>query len=168
MKRTLAGVLALLALASPTWAQVGGDKGKDQPKGQNAALEQKLIDMERQLWEAWKNKNGEPFRQNLTDQTVTVSVGGVERGKEKAADEISKGTCDVRSYSLTDTKVDWLNKDMALLTYKADQDATCGGQKVPGTVYASSIWAKKGGKWLAAFHQETPAATQPSQQAPAQ
>ena len=28
-------------------------------------------------------------------------------------------------------------------------DATCGGQKVPPSVYASSIWVKKGGKVMA-------------------
>ena len=57
---------------------------------------------------------------------------------------------------------DTVGVDAVILTYKADQDVTCGGQKMPSTVYASSIWKKQGGKWWAAFHQETPAA--PAQQ----
>jgi hypothetical protein len=54
--------------------------------------------------------------------------------------------------------VNWIDKDTALLTYKLDADATCGGKKAPGSAYASSLWVKKNGKWLTAFHQQTPAA----------
>jgi hypothetical protein len=38
----------------------------------------------------------------------------------------------------------------------ADADA-CGGQQVPATVYSSSAYVLRGGKWLAASHQETTA-----------
>lgn len=42
------------------------------------------------------------------------------------------------------------------MTYKAKQDTTCGGNKVPAEVVASSVYVNKGGKWLAASHQESP------------
>ena len=86
-----------------------------------------------------------------------VDATGVLQGKDKAMDMFTKNPCDVKSYSLSDTKVDWIDKDTALLTYKAESDATCGGQKSPSPVYAASVWVKKNGKWIAAFHQETPA-----------
>jgi hypothetical protein len=44
-----------------------------------------------------------------------------------------------------------------VMTYAATQDATCEGKKQTGNVFATSIWQKKGGKWLSPFHQETEA-----------
>ena len=127
-------------------------------KGKNADVEQKLTVAEKQLWEAWKNKDMGPFKQHLTDDTVMVDPGGITQGKDKAVDFMTKNPCDVKSYSLGDMKVDWIDKDTALVTYKAQSDATCGGQKTPESVYAASLWVKKNGKWLGAFHQETAAA----------
>jgi len=127
-------------------------------KSKNSDVEQKLTGAEKQLWEAWKNKDMSPFKQNLTDDTVMVDPTGIVQGKDKAVDALTKAPCDVKSYSLGDIKVDWIDKDAVLLTYKADSDATCGGQKTPPSVYAASLWVKKNGKWLGAFHQETPVA----------
>lgn len=127
-------------------------------KSKNADVEQKLTAAEKQLWEAWKNKDMGPFKEHLTNDTVMVDPGGVTQGKDKAVDFMTKNPCDVKSYSLGDMKIDWIDKDTALVTYKADADATCGGQKTPSPVYSSSLWVKKNGKWLGAFHQETAAA----------
>ena len=132
-------------------------------KGKNSDVEQKLTSSEKQLWEAWKNKDMTPFKQNLSDDSVVVDQGGVVQGRDKVVDTLTKTPCDVKSYNLGDIKVDWMDKDAVLLSYKADSDATCGGQKSPPSVYASSIWVKKSGKWQAAFHQETPAGQSPAQ-----
>lgn len=148
MKKLFVIAVGGLLFALPGFSQAAKTKNSD--------AEQKVISAEKQLWEAWKNKDFEPFKQNLAADSVMVDMGGIVYGKDKAVDMLSKTPCDVKSYALSDTKVDWIDKNTALLTYKADSDATCGGQKSPPSVYASSIWVSKGGKWQAAFHQETP------------
>jgi hypothetical protein len=153
MKKLVVVAVGLLAFGTFGFCQAA--------KGKNSDVEQKLTSAEKQLWEAWKNKDMAPFKQNLTDDTVMVDATGVVQGKDKAVDGMTKTPCDVKSYSLGDIKVDWIDKDAALLTYKADSDATCGGQKSPPSVYASSLWVKKNGKWLGAFHQETAVAPAP-------
>lgn len=125
-------------------------------KDKNSNVEQKLTSSEKQLWEAWKNKDIAPFKQSLTDDSVMIDQTGIVQGKDKALDSMTKTPCDVKSYSLGDVKVNWIDKDSALLSYKADVDATCGGQKTPPSVYASSIWVKKKSQWQTVFHQETP------------
>jgi len=150
MRKFVLLAVALLAFGTLGFSQAG--------KGKNSDVEQKLTAAEKQMWEAWKNKDMSPFKEQLTDDTVMVDMTGITQGKDKAVDFMTKNPCDVKSYSLGDIKVDWLDKDTALVTYKADTDATCGGQKTPPTVYASSIWVKKNGKWQGAFHQETAAA----------
>jgi hypothetical protein len=148
MRQILAVAVGLFAFGTLGFCQAS--------KGKNSAVEQNLTSSEKQLWQGWKNKDVSPFKQNLTDDSVMVDQTGIVQGKDKAVDNFTKMPCDVNSYSVGDIKVDWIDKDTALLTYKADADATCGGQKVPPSVYASSLWVKKSGKWQAAFHQETP------------
>ena len=122
-------------------------------KGKNTDVEQKLTSTEKQLYEAWKNHDMGPFKQSLADDIVLVDAGGIVQGKDKLVDAMTKTPCDVKSYSIGDIKVNWIDKDTALLTYKGESDATCGGEKAPTPVYASSLWIKKNGKWLSTFHQ---------------
>jgi len=123
----------------------------------NAATETKLIQMEKDLWEAWKNNSMDTFRKHMAGRSVSVGQSGVVVGTEEALQAMSSANCKVNTYSLEDTKVTWLDKNTALLTYRANQDAVCGGEKVPPAVWASSLWVNERGQWKAAFHQETEA-----------
>ncbi len=161
MKTRISLALVLALAVGSCWAQGYGDKGR---ASGNQADEDKIVQMEKDLWEAWKKHDANAFKQNLPAESVNVGAQGVE-GTDKIVEEIGKSDCQVNNYSLENTKVNWLDKNTALLTYKANQDATCGGQKIPPAVWASSLWVKRGGKWQAYFHQETPAqeATQSAQ-----
>jgi hypothetical protein len=124
-----------------------------------------VTSIEKSLWEAWKNKQAGPFEQNLTDNSVGVGPMGVQAGKEQMIKELTSNPCDVRSYSLSDWQVHELSPDTVLVTYKAKQDATCQGNKVPAEVVASSVYVKKDGKWMAASHFEAPSMPNPNQKA---
>lgn len=114
-----------------------------------------IIATEKKLWEAWKNKNIKLFKATLSADSVMIGDSGVANKTE--ALKALEIPCEVKSYELSDLKVTFLNSSAALLTYKSTQDATCGGQQVPATVWSSSAYVLRGGKWLAASHQETPA-----------
>jgi hypothetical protein len=129
---------------------------KPKPAMSKAQVQGKIIAMEKKLWEAWKNKDMKPFRTNVWSGGVMIGEGGVQN-KEAMLKDLSSMSCDVRSYSLSDLKLTWLDSDVAVLTYKAAQDATCGGTTVPAVVWASSVFVRRGGRWYAATHQETPA-----------
>jgi hypothetical protein len=114
--------------------------------------------IEKTLWEAWKNRDPEPFKTHLTDDTINIGGEGITTGKSKVIEEITGSKCEVRSYSLSDAQTHQVNADTVILTYKASQDATCDGEKVPAEVYVSSVYVKQGGKWLAALYHESAAA----------
>jgi len=42
-----------------------------------------------------------------------------------------------------------------LLTYKASQDATCGGTKIPPTILVTSTYVRKDGAWKASSYHES-------------
>jgi hypothetical protein len=126
-------------------------------QAQTRAQSQKtIIDTEKKLWEAWKNKDMKPFHANLAADAVMIGDGGVA-DKKSSLSAMEGMACDVKSYELSDLKVTFLNNSAAILTYKSTQDATCGGQAVPATVWSSSVYVMRGGRWYAASHQETTA-----------
>ena len=150
----------ILCLASFAHAQQATPAASPSPAPKPAmtkAQSQRLIiSTEKKLWEAWKNKDVKPFKTALSTDAITVSDTGVD-GKDATLKSIANSDCKVNSYSLSDFKLTMLSADVAMLTYKGTQDATCGGTTVPAAVWASSVFIRRGGKWYAATHQETPA-----------
>lgn len=126
------------------------------PAMTRAQSQRTIIATEKKLWEAWKNKDAKPFRANLTADSILISDSGVSTKKD-VVDQMANSGCDVKSYELTDFKVTFVNSSTAIVTYKSTQDATCGGQAIPPAVWSSSVYVMRGGKWLAASHQETTA-----------
>ena len=98
-----------------------------------------------------------PVEAFTPDNAISVADGGVFKGKEQILKSMSDARCVVNSFSLSDFSYMWLDKDTVVMTYTGTQDATCEGKKQGGKVFATSIWQKKGGKWLSPFHQETEA-----------
>jgi hypothetical protein len=109
----------------------------------NATVEKALEGNEKAGWQAWKDHDAKPVEGFTPDNAISVADGGIFKGKEQVLK------------SITDAR--WLDKNTVVMTYVATQDATCEGKKQAGKVFATSIWQKKGGKWLSPFHQETEA-----------
>lgn len=152
-------ILLLLALALLTGIAFAADKPA-QPQAKTAAKSgdvlQTLSAEEKRLWDAWKNKDTAVLQKLVSDDAVAVSVAGAQ-SKAEFIKEVGGGGCDVKSYDLKDLKTTTFAPGTVLLTYKAEQQATCGGQALPPAVYGSSLYLKRGGNWLVVFHQETPA-----------
>ena len=123
---------------------------------EDSKVETQIIALEKQGWEAWKNKDTAFFQTYLTDDALSVNASGIF---EKAEILEYYGSCDVKSYSLDNFKFRMLEKNSALITFTATQDAVCGGEKNPSTVRASSVYVKRGGKWLNSFYTETAASS---------
>ena len=161
MKRHLPlAALLLLALASISFAQTTPPAApsaspKPKPAMTKAQTLKKLSASETKLWEAWKTKDVKVFKANLSADSVMIGDSGVQ-GKNDAIKDLTSAPCEVKSFQLSDWKLTMLNSSTALITYKGSAEGTCGGTAIP-TVWASSIWVNRGGKWLAASHQETPA-----------
>ena len=67
----------------------------------------------------------------------------------------------VTSFSIDQAKVTFLNDTAAVITYRWTGKGTMMGQPIPSPTWASTTWLKRGGKWVAVFHQETLATPPP-------
>lgn len=159
MKRYLPlAALLLLAFASVSFAQPtpsASPSPKPKPAMSKAQIQKTLIASEKKLWEAFKNKDPKPFKTTLSADSVGVGEMGVQ-SKADLLKEITSGGCDIKSFSLSDFKLTTIDGNAAVLTYKGVTEGTCGGKAIP-TVWSSTVYVRRGGKWLAVAHQETPA-----------
>ena len=123
----------------------------------NAAVENTLQSNEQAGWQAWKDHDAKSVEGMTPENAVNIADGTVAKGKQQILKSVADPGCKVNSFSLSDFSYLWLDKDTAVMTYTATQDATCTGKKQAGKVIATSVWQKQNGKWMSAFHQETTA-----------
>jgi len=81
-------------------------------------------------------------------------------GRDVAVDAIRRENADGRRWvkaELHDVAVRTLVKDAALLSYRAE--ARWHSADADISVYASSVYVRRGDQWKLAFHQQTPLPT---------
>ncbi|MEO7674657.1 MAG: nuclear transport factor 2 family protein [Pyrinomonadaceae bacterium] len=148
MKSILMVLIIGIAASSAAFAQ------EKMAKGTNSSVETQIIALEKASWEEWKNKNASWFQTYLTDDALNINGSAVSNKSQ-----IVKSTgsdCEVKSYSVDNFQFVMLDKNAALITYTATQDGVCSEKALPASVRASSVYVKRGGKWLNALYMETP------------
>lgn len=120
-----------------------------------ASVEATLIQLEKDSWVAWQGHDGRFFDRFLSDDHIEVGIGGPS-GKTDVVAGVSGGGCVVASYRLDRFKVRQLDDGTAVLTYWADQTTHCGEAKVPSPVWATSMYQKRGGRWLNVLYVQSP------------
>jgi hypothetical protein len=141
-------VLTLLALAA-------SDPGSRAAPIQGT-LKDTLVDLERQSWQAWQQRDGAFFQAFLSDDHVEVGFRGVAR-KAAVVAGVASPACVVHSFAIDSFDLTTLNPTTALLTYHAAQRTLCNGHAVPSPVWASSLYVRRGGRWLNAMYQQSQA-----------
>lgn len=145
MKRTLSIIVPALIL-------IAGLTAIAEPTDE-AAVKEQLVKLEKQSWEAWKNRDGKFFQDFLADDHVEVTFGGVI-SKKDVVPFVGSSACTVKSYKLDHFEMKMFDKNTALLTYWEEQDTVCQNQ-VPSPCWVSSLYIKRGDKWLNVFYQQT-------------
>jgi hypothetical protein len=120
----------------------------------NEALKKKLVTLEKQSWEAWKNHDGKFYERFLSDDHVEVGPFGVS-SKAEVVELVSSGRCKVETFSVDSFKMQMLDKNTALLTYHAAQTTACRKFVIPSPVWISSIYTRHGDKWLNTVYQQS-------------
>ena len=136
----------LLVTATGALAQASGD----------AALKDTLIDLERKSWVAWKGHDAAFFSSFLSDDHIEVGPRGI-LGKADIVAGVGSTACKVESYAVSDFKFTRIAEDTAHLAYRAEQKTLCGEYVVPSPAWASSLYVKRGARWVNVLYQRTPA-----------
>ena len=127
-------------------------QGSPAKSGKSGANETTITSLEKSAWEAFKNKQTDAFKALLSKDFCGVSADGTKTLDAEVAD---MGKTDLGDYSFADVKVVFPHPKVAVITYKATQQAASGGQDVSGNYNCGSVWVQHGGKWVGVFHTET-------------
>lgn len=155
-KTSMAAVLVLLPfLLSSSGAQAPAKKNDARSDVRN--VEQELVRTEMGFFEAWKMKDQTYFREHMAENGVFWGEAGTfSRDQVLQEQQGSAKACAVEGYGLSDFGALSLAPGVYLLTYKAEQYATCNGERVPVHINGSSIYIFKEGKWRAIYRAEVP------------
>ena len=121
-------------------------------------LTKQLASIEQSLWKGWASADATPLRHHATASYVAIGDWGVLSGRDANIENASAGSCEVESYELDDWQVHRVADGTAILTYEAEQDATCEGTQVATEVMVSSVYVMEDGEWKAGSYHETPLA----------
>ena len=126
------------------------------PKKKNN-VNQELVQIEIGFFEAWKSKDLEYFRNHIPENGIFWGeYGTASRAQQLEEQKDSAQSCVVEGYVLSDFGILPLAAGTYMLTYKAEQHATCGGQKVPVYMNGSSVYIFKDARWQAIYRAEVP------------
>ena len=120
------------------------------------ALTDTLVSLERRSWQAWQRRDGAFFEGFLSDDHVEVGFRGVTH-KAAVVAGVASPACVVQSFTTDGFVLTRFNPTTALLTYHAAQETLCNGHAVPSPVWVSSLYVRRGDRWLNALYQQTQA-----------
>ena len=150
-------VAVALALASSS-------VGADAKLNTDQALEQRLIALEKQSWVAWQAMDAKFWGRFLSDDHVELNGFVGATGKKQVIEGIVSGACKVNSYAVDHFTFRRFSATTALLVYRAEQNTSCGGFKVPSPVWATSLYQLRGGRWQNILYGHTPIMVPPKKQ----
>lgn len=120
-------------------------------------IERELVDLERQYWQAIKNKDAETAARLTDDPCIVAGAQGIGKVPKQSIKKMVEGA----SFTLhdfdvkDDVQVQMLADDIAVLAYKVSEHLTVDGKRVDLDAADASVWIKRGNKWLCALHTES-------------
>ena len=147
---------AVLLIACASYAQ------------QPDAFRDAVVAQERAGLDALKVGDVKAFADSTAEDAIFVDSSGIA---SKAQVVANVGGFRLTDYTMSDIHFLALSKDSGLISYRMVESGTSHGHDFTAKVLVSSVWTKRGGKWLCTFSQETPvpkAASQPAAPPPAE
>ena len=112
-----------------------------------SALDKAIIANERKLMDYVAKKDKAGFTSMVTADAVGL---GAIMGAMKTSDFAAKlDQVSITTWKISDEKVQWVDANNAVITYMWSGTGTFQGQQFPSAAWASTVWTKKGDRWLA-------------------
>jgi len=118
-------------------------------------IEAKLMDYEKQYWQAIKDRDV-PAAMRLTDDPciITGAQGVARITKTAFAGMLQAGGWTLHEVTLSDMQLRLLGDDVAIIAYKVKELLTVDGKPLTIEAADSSTWIRREGQWMCALHTE--------------
>lgn len=118
------------------------------------AMQEQLVAQERAGLDALKSGNVTTFASLIGEDAVFVDDHGPAT---KAQVVKNVGDFKLLEYAMDDVRLVRVSDSAGLIVYKLTERGSSHGREFAATVYVSTLYALRGGKWLPLFSQETAA-----------
>jgi len=114
-----------------------------------AADKDAIVTAEKAAWQTIKDKKFDQFQKMLASDFRGVYASGISKADEEAAEV---RTLDLKSYTLGEIDVVFINNETAMTTYSVTIEGKEGTRDISGKMNAASVWKKDGSDWRVVFH----------------
>ena len=122
----------------------------------NATLKNELLELERQYWQAIKEKNSDVAMSLTDEECIVTGAQGVGRiSKKKMLDMMKNAPYTLDAFELKDAEIRQVRDDVAILAYNVHEELTIDGKPVVLDAADESTWVKRNGRWVCALHTES-------------
>lgn len=122
----------------------------------NELVAKELMGLERQYWNAIKNKDAKTATSLSSDPCVVVGAQGIgELDKRALAKMLQTAGYELNAFSFEDVHVRHVRKDVVAVAYKVKEQLTVEGKPVELEAFDSSVWVKRNGEWECVVHTES-------------
>ena len=147
MRFTTAVVAGLLCVGAGTAA------------AQDAQAEKTIIGNERAINESFAKGDPTAFKSLVVPEGWSVDQ---TIGRAPVADMLKDFAgltkeLKIASWNISDSKIVCVDASTAIHSYKWTATGTDHGKPIVSPTWASTVWTKKNGKWMALYHHESPA-----------
>ena len=137
-----------------TAALAAAQQSQPPAQGGPAVLRDEIVAQERAGLDALKAGDVSAFASATADDAVFVDAAGPATKAEVVR---NVGGFLLREYAMSDIRFVRLAPDSGLIVYRMTESGTSHGKDFSAKVLVSSIWAKRSGRWVCLFSQETAA-----------
>jgi uncharacterized protein (TIGR02246 family) len=119
-------------------------------------IEKELVDMERQYWQAIKDKDVNKAMELTDNSCVVAGASGVASITRAAfAGMLNSSAWTLNTFEFVgDVQVRVLTDDVAVVAYKVKEELTVDGKPLTMEAADASTWVRRDGRWLCALHTE--------------
>ena len=121
------------------------------------AMEKELLDLERQYWQAIKERDIDTILRLSDDPClVTGAQGAATIDRKTMAAMMKAPSWKLEDFEVKDdAQVRMLRDDVAILAYKVSEKLTVEGKPVTLEAADASTWVRRNGSWVCALHAES-------------
>ena len=126
--------------------------GSAQQEVRTDALRDEIVAQERAGLDALKTGDLTAFANSTADDAVFVDAAG-----PASKEQVMRNVAGFRlsDYSMSDVRFVALSADSGLIVYRIAETGTSHGKEFTAKAIVSSLWVRRGGKWMCMFSQET-------------
>jgi len=121
----------------------------------NTTVEKEILALEREYWDAMVKKDPSVPARLTADECLVVGPPGVSTVKNAdLADMVKSGSGKIKTYDFSNVSCLQVDPNTAILAYSVTEEVEVDGKPMTVKANDATLWTKRNGKWVSAFHTE--------------